>query len=582
MNLKTKFVVPNVLIILVCFSGITIFAGYQIKKNVIGNAHENILNLASSIGKSFDTYFDNNSNAAFALANNELTRGVVKGAFGMDPGDQTIKEKLQQDPQTIALCDLFESCRASYKMNAIYLMNAQGKCIAGQSPKTIGLDLSARDYYKQLSSTKKPLYSEAILSKTNNRPTIVFVTPIMIENEFKGGLLISIDYQPFYEANFGNITVGSDQNPYVISSTKKVVAHMNKDNVNLIENTQWKHVDAIIQANEQAVLNFTDQTGAEIMAGVYPMQTVNWKLVVPAHYSEIVAVANNVVFYLVIAACVAAIALVAQVIFSLHWNIFRPVSGIVGKLLELNRKVNESAAQTNSASVQIADGATRQAAGLEETTSSLEEIASQTQSNAENAGVALELSGKASLAANRGAEAIKQMNDAIHAIRESSEQTNHIISTINDIAFQTNLLALNAAVEAARAGESGKGFAVVAEEVRNLAMRSAQAVNNTSGIIEKAVSNANAGVSISKTVMDVFDEIVNSTGQANLLVEQIAQASKEQAVGVKQINIAMSEMDTVTQNNATGAEESAASAESLKKQADDMNLVVEELAKLLN
>ena len=167
-------------------------------------------------------------------------------------------------------------------------------------------------------------------------------------------------------------------------------------------------------------------------------------------------------------------------------------------------EVTAASEEVSTASESLAQGATEQAAGLQETSSSLEEMSSMTRQNAENAQQADALAAEAQRSAGNGAEAMKRMNEAIGQIQKSSDETAKIIKVIDEIAFQTNLLALNAAVEAARAGEAGKGFAVVAEEVRNLAMRSAEAAKNTSGLIEESVKNSQHGVDIAGEVAGVL------------------------------------------------------------------------------
>jgi len=140
---------------------------------------------------------------------------------------------------------------------------------------------------------------------------------------------------------------------------------------------------------------------------------------------------------------------------------------------------------------------------------------------------------------------------------------------------------LNAAIEAARAGEAGKGFAVVAEEVRNLAMRSAEAAKNTAALIEGSVKNAKNGVEISSEVSKKLEEIVAHVGKTTDLVAEIAAASTEQAQGIEQINTAVSQMDKVTQQNAAAAEESASAAEELSAQAQQMQTIVQELVNMV-
>jgi methyl-accepting chemotaxis protein len=280
---------------------------------------------------------------------------------------------------------------------------------------------------------------------------------------------------------------------------------------------------------------------------------------------------------------VGAIAVMAGVLIAVAVarSIVTVLKRIIQSLSEGAEQVASASGQVSSASQSLAEGATEQAAGLEETSSSLEEMSAMTKQNADNAQQANVLAAEAKKAANNGAEAMSRMSSAINSIQKSSDETAKIIKVIDEIAFQTNLLALNAAVEAARAGEAGKGFAVVAEEVRNLAMRSAEAAKNTSAMIEESVKNSKNGVDISVEVAKVLTDIVASIGKTTDLVAEIAAASQEQARGVDQVNTAVSQMDKVTQQNAANAEESASASEELSAQAASMKEIVSELVVLV-
>ena len=162
---------------------------------------------------------------------------------------------------------------------------------------------------------------------------------------------------------------------------------------------------------------------------------------------------------------------------------------------------------------------------------------------------------------------MSQMVESMESINASSAQIAKIIKVIDDIAFQTNLLALNAAVEAARAGRHGKGFAVVADEVRNLAGRSAKAAKETAELIESSGAKVSAGMQVATSTSESFKDIVEGIIKTNDLVGEIAAASSEQAQGVSQINIGLSQVDQVTQQNTANAEETASAAEELSSQA---------------
>jgi methyl-accepting chemotaxis protein len=257
------------------------------------------------------------------------------------------------------------------------------------------------------------------------------------------------------------------------------------------------------------------------------------------------------------------------------------INTLVESLDDALNQVTDAVAQVSNASGQIAggaqnlaEGANLQASSLEEVSASLEEMSSMTKQNADNSNQAKVLASEARAAANEGDASMKRMANAINEIKASADNTAKIIKTIDDIAFQTNLLALNAAVEAARAGEAGKGFAVVAEEVRNLAMRSAEAAKNTANMIEASVKNADSGVKITEEVAKSLGQIVDRTQKVGDLIAEIAAASNEQAQGIEQVNTAVASMNQVTQSNAANSEESASASEELSSQAAELTNMV--------
>jgi methyl-accepting chemotaxis protein len=228
----------------------------------------------------------------------------------------------------------------------------------------------------------------------------------------------------------------------------------------------------------------------------------------------------------------------------------------------------------SSGSQTLAQGASEQASALEEISSSLQEMTSMTQQNALNTQEANSLSDTARERTAGGVESMRRLAQAIEKIKGSSDQTAKIVKTIDEIAFQTNLLALNAAVEAARAGEAGKGFAVVAEEVRSLAMRSAEAAKNTSELIEGAVRDAQNGVTLSEEVVVALSQIEVGIGKVKDVVGEISASSEQQSQGINQINVAVEEMNSVTQAVAANSEEAASASEELSSQAEVMQGLV--------
>jgi len=234
------------------------------------------------------------------------------------------------------------------------------------------------------------------------------------------------------------------------------------------------------------------------------------------------------------------------------------------------KQVANAAEQISQGSQTLAQGASEQASSLEEVAANLQDISSRTRQNATNSKEARAISSNTLDSTEKGMDAMKRLNAAVEKIKNSSDSTAKIVKTIEEIAFQTNLLALNAAVEAARAGDSGKGFAVVAEEVRNLAMRSAEAARNSAAMIGEAVANTTEGVKLNSEVFQSLEQINSQVEKVNSVITEIASATELQSEGIEQINAGVEQMNLVTQQIAANSEESASSAEELSGQSQEM------------
>ena len=276
-----------------------------------------------------------------------------------------------------------------------------------------------------------------------------------------------------------------------------------------------------------------------------------------------------------------AIATFLGIVVFLRKNVINPINKIARELDEGANDTTIIAEQVSKSSLELSQGTTEQASSLEETSSSLDEISSMTKSNADNAGKANQMSIEAKNQAARGDMAVKELQEAMHGISESSNKMSKIIKTIEEIAFQTNLLALNAAVEAARAGDHGKGFAVVAEEVRNLAQRAGAASKDTSQLLGESVSRSKEGSEIAQKAGKILEEIIEGSKKVADIVAEIAAASKEQAEGISQITKAVSQVDQVTQQNAATSEETASVASKLNEQASSLKILVDNLRAMI-
>ncbi len=258
-------------------------------------------------------------------------------------------------------------------------------------------------------------------------------------------------------------------------------------------------------------------------------------------------------------------------------QLLRALSAMKDNLVTIVSGVRQSAERVASASGEIANGNNElssrteaQASALEQTSSSMEELNSTLEQNADHARQANEFAQTASQVALKGGAVVTEVVGTMRDINDSSRKIADIISVIDGIAFQTNILALNAAVEAARAGEQGRGFAVVASEVRSLAQRSAEAAKQIKALITDSVERVERGSNLVDQAGATMQEIVSSIQRVSDIISEITSASVEQNAGIGQISRAVSDMDQTTQQNAALVEESAAAAESLKGEAQQL------------
>ena len=248
--------------------------------------------------------------------------------------------------------------------------------------------------------------------------------------------------------------------------------------------------------------------------------------------------------------------------------------GVVAQVRHGTDAISTASSEIAAGNLDLSSRTEEQASSLEETASAMEELTSTVKQNADNARQANQLAKSASEVAVRGGNIVSQVVDTMGTINESSRKIVDIIGVIDGIAFQTNILALNAAVEAARAGEQGRGFAVVATEVRNLAHRSASAAKEIKELIAASVANVDTGSRLVNEAGQTMGDIVDSIVRVTDIMGEITSATHEQTIGIEQINMAIAQMDEVTQQNAALVEEAAAASQSMQEQAGELAHVV--------
>src|SRR6056297_1789595 len=243
---------------------------------------------------------------------------------------------------------------------------------------------------------------------------------------------------------------------------------------------------------------------------------------------------------------------------------------LVSDVVLSSQNLAQAVDQISSGNQNLSQRTSEQASSLEEIASTIEEATSTIKQNGDNAKEANELADTSSKKANDGGQLVKDAVVSINEINASSKRIEEIINVINEIAFQTNLLALNAAVEAARAGDQGRGFAVVAGEVRNLAQRSGNAAKEIGELIKDSVNKIEKGTDLVNRSGESLNEIIDAVKRVGGMINEIAAASDEQNRGMDQINVAISDMDNMTQQNAALVEETASASEEMSNQAQEL------------
>ncbi|WP_300296845.1 methyl-accepting chemotaxis protein [Ferrovibrio sp.] len=246
------------------------------------------------------------------------------------------------------------------------------------------------------------------------------------------------------------------------------------------------------------------------------------------------------------------------------------LTGVVQNIVNAVEAQSNAAAEISTGSQDLAGRTEQQAAALEETAASMHEVTTTVKQNADNAQAANQLAMAARDTAEKGGNVVADAVAAVTQIETSAQKIADIVSLMDEIAFQTNLLALNASVEAARAGEAGKGFAVVAQEVRALAQRSANASKDIKALITESNSQVKTGATLVNRTGQSLTEIVGAIKKVSDIVAEIAAASREQATGLEEVNIAVANMDEMTQRNGALVEQTSASAQALSAQAREL------------
>ena len=352
---------------------------------------------------------------------------------------------------------------------------------------------------------------------------------------------------------------------------RQVIAHIDAFNKLLHTNSKANLVD-VQEAYGVSKMIMLTITGFSLLLGL----TIAWMLTrsISGPLKEAVAVAQNVsagdLTSDIKVQSKDELGQLMQALKTMNDNLLR----IVGDVRRGTDTIAEASVEISSGNLDLSSRTEQQAGSLEETATAMEELTATVKQNAEHARQANHLAETASGIAVKGGAVVSRVVDTMASINDSSKKVVDIIGVIDGIAFQTNILALNAAVEAARAGEQGRGFAVVASEVRSLAQRSASAAKEIKELIGDSVEKVAAGAALVDEAGTTMEEILNSVQSVTGIMSEISTASDEQTRGIEQINLAITQMEQVTQQNAALVEEAAAAAVSMQTQTKHLADVV--------
>jgi methyl-accepting chemotaxis protein len=573
-GLKAKLMLGGCFMAIVPVIILGSIAVYNAKSSMEKETEQQILMISKSIGDMVDSVMTSESNAISMLAQRDA---VIQAVKEINAGSNSQKVAfLQQE-----LAKLQSIAKGRYDF--IFLAGKDGVVFTdsvGGAAK--GLKAGDREYFKKAMQGQSSMDS-VVLNKKNNEPVCSITHPVKDESGQVIGMISGLMKVSFLASKINEIKLGKTGYVYMVGRDGTVIVYPDAKQVLQLNLSKVQGMEGVMRrvlAGETGVMEYA-YNGVDKYAGFAPVKINGWCVITAVPVDEMLQSARmtrNIIFGGVIFFALLATGLA-----------YLSARSIAGPIQVASQKLNAGSDQIASASTEmasasqgLAEGASEQASAIEETSSSLEEISSMTKRNADNAGTANKLMEETKNVVSRANNSMKSLTGSMEEITQASEDTSKIIKTIDEIAFQTNLLALNAAVEAARAGEAGAGFAVVAEEVRNLAIRAADAAKSTSVLIEGTIKKIKDGSDLVDRTNEDFANVAESAAKVAGLISEIAVASVEQAEGINQVSKAVQEMNRVVQENAANAEESASASEEMNAQAMTMREVVRDLVSVIS
>lgn len=600
-SLRTRMVATISILVVLSLTAIGGWATYTAYETGRTHAHE----VAATLAKQAANEATRTLNQAFDVTRTvaqSMEAAVVAGRADRAAADAMMRRVLEGNPSILGIWsnwepDAFDGRDAEFK-------GREGEEPAGRAyfdwhrdgagfVRVLAFDYEVPgegDYYLLPRVRRAETVMEPYFDEIAGRQILMtsLVVPVMREGRFLGvvGVDIALDQLTALGAGIGEQVPGYIA---IVSHAANYIVHPKSERLGqpLIQHDPW--VEPFLPSLAEGRRFFTESFSRTLGTNTYRVAEpivlgqsgTPWAVIMTLREHDMLAGARATRNRLLVMAAVALVLVCLAVAWLAH-GIARPIRRIADGLRSQSQHLDVAAAQVSAASQALAAGSSEQAASLEETSASLEEMSSMTRRNADDARETNRIMTEEAITNfQEMAARTEQMQAAIEASVAASKETAKIIKTIDEIAFQTNILALNAAVEAARAGEAGAGFAVVAEEVRNLAQRSARAARETAEMIEGSNARIVEASRLNSQVVEALERNTEIGRRVSTAVSAIATASKEQAEGIAQVNVAVSQMDRVTQSNAASAEETAGAAQELNAHSISLKAAVGELVGLV-
>ncbi len=561
MTFRLKLITGGITILLIPLLVSSLFSIVKSSKAIKEISWQQMDNMAVDLSTMAGIIVQENVNIAKALVSGNT---IIKGAqAARDKGVDHSQAELDKLNQKLA--EKFESIGTNF--HTFFVTDTKGVIIADDKQgKTKGLNVANYNFFQAAEQGKGTFDSAYDLPEIGKGLAITFPISSKKDKSFLGAfvMVLKLDY---LTKRISSVVIGKTGYAILVDQNLQFLACPLSKNIlktkisdfpelqNLQKNiTNGKH-KSVFERHDK--INFT---------GISKVTATGWYVLAIMPESEFYGVSKSIRNGNIIIAIGLLIITLFLLLFLIK-TITKPIQTIIAGLTHSQQQMTEAAGQLSANSMTQADGAMTQAAGIEETSSSLDEMSTRAQHNQEYTQDISGLIDQSNQLITHAGQTINEVEDALQRSTEASRKTLKVIGEIEGIAFQTNLLALNAAVEAARAGEAGAGFAVVAEEVRNLAMRTAEAATTTNNLLGNSVQQNEINVSLMKKNKDSFKQIEDQSEEITENINKISSSIAEQAKGASHISTAMNDMNDVIQQNSAHAEESSAAAQDLEEQA---------------